>query len=136
LKEFSSMKRMIKQGLKPFWKLTSPIRTPISNRLDARMQARIDQAVRTHMLPMVQASLDGTASTLARLETSIENANRSAGLLVTDIDLMLSSVVREMARLQMQVDAMQELLEDAVGLRRSGLSLHETDDSEVQAKVG
>jgi hypothetical protein len=85
---------------------------------------------------MVQASLDGTASTLARLETSIENANRSAGLLVTDIDLMLSSVVREMARLQMQVDAMQELLEDAVGLRRSGLSLHETDDSEVQAKVG
>jgi hypothetical protein len=47
-----------------------------------------------------------------------------------DMDLMLGSVIREVARLQAQVDALDEAFGRVVSPGRSGLSLLDADEDE------
>ena len=119
------MKRLIKRAFRPFWNLTGPIRRPIARKLDSRLNHMIAVAIRAQLLPTIQASLDSSARSLERLESSLGAANHSAHLMACDLDLMLGSVVREVARLQGQVDAIQDLVENAVATGRSGLALVE-----------
>ena len=133
------MKRLIKRAIRPFWKMTESIRRPLARQFDSRMNHMIAVAIQARMMPTIQAALDSSARSLERLESSLDGANQSAQVLACDMDLMLGSVVREVARLQSQVDAMQDLVEHAVSRGRSGLSLLEQGDDEPaveRARVG
>jgi hypothetical protein len=104
--------------------MTHPIRRPVFRRLDARINHMIAVAIRAQLL----APLDASTSTLERLAASVETANHSARLLACDMDLMLASVVREIARLQNQVEILQDAIARQAPQGRAGLSLVETDD--------
>jgi hypothetical protein len=133
------VKRLIKRALRPFWRMTGPIRRPLSLRLNQKLHAMVAQAVRQEVLPPIQASLEASAHAMARLEASIGVANHAAQTLATDIDLMLGSLIREIARLQMQMDGLADSVDGLALPTRSSLSLVERDeDSEPieRAMVG
>lgn len=130
------MKRLIKRAMKPFWRLTGPIRRPIMRKIDAKIHYMVATSIRTEVLPTIEASLAASARVLERMEGSIGSANHTAQTMACDMDLMLGSVIREVARLQSQVDAIDEAVGRAVSPGRSGLSLLDADDDGPFARAG
>jgi hypothetical protein len=66
-------------------------------------------------------------------------ANHSALTLAADMDLMLGSVIREIARLQVQVDAIDDTIAHILVPGRSSLSIVEQDEDSApveRARVG
>lgn len=105
------MKRFLKTVLKAMWKKTAIVRRPILRKLDAHVEHVLDQSVRTPVMEAVQASTHATQ------------------VLAFDMNLVLNSVVRELARLQLQVEALQQLAEEGA-LDRSQLSVVAASDEE------
>lgn len=136
------LKRLVKRALKPVWRLSAPIRRPILRKLDAKIHYMVATSIRTEVLPTIEASLASSARVLERLEASVGAANHTAQAMSCDMDLMLGSVIREVARLQAQVDALDEAFGRAVSPGRSGLSVLDVDEDESyvrpteRAKVG
>lgn len=122
------MKRLIKRALKPIWRLTAPVRRPILRKLDARLHAMIAASIRAEILPAVESSLGASSRSMERLEASINAANHTARTMACDMDLMLGSVIRELARLQAQLDGIEEALGRGDDHGRAGLTLVEADD--------
>jgi len=140
------MKRMIKAILRPFWRALLPIRRRVLGKTyalmvranaDALERAR-DQGQSQLLAGLPAAVHDGLVGTIraesqaayermlptfhGRLEDVIRVTHHSTRALSDDIDLVLSSVVRELARLQMQVEALQQAVQaEAPG--RAGLGL-------------
>ena len=132
-KEGPNVKRLIIRAVRPFWKMSAVIRRPIARRLDSRLNHMIAVAIRSQLLPTIQESLDSSSRTLERVERSVGAASRSAEVMAADIDLMLESVVREVSRLQVQVESLQDLVEHAVLPARNGLLLVEGSEDESVA---
>lgn len=122
------MKRLLKRAVRPFWRMTAPIRRPILRKLDARLHFMVATSIRSEVLPTIEASLASSARVLERLEASVASANHTAHAMSCDMDLMLGSVIREVARLQAQVDAIDEAFGRAVSPGRAGLSVLDADD--------
>jgi hypothetical protein len=98
------MKRLIKKMLKAMWQKTAFLRRPIVRRLDHKLDAILQQVIEKNL-----------ATTLQRFETT-------NNCLIYEVNLVLNSVVRELARLQMEVETLQQMVED-LGSHRSGLSI-------------
>lgn len=105
------MKRLLKSILKGAWGKTAVVRRPIVRRLDAHVERVLDRSVRTPVIEAVQASTHATQ------------------VLAFDMNLVLNSVVRELARLQLQVEALQQLAEESAA-DRSHLSVVAPGDDE------
>jgi hypothetical protein len=121
------MKRLIKRILKPIWRMTAPIRRPVMRKMDGKIHSMVACSIRAEVLPTIEASLAASARVLERLEASVGVANHTAQTMACDMDLMLGSVIREVARLQAQVDAIDEFVARAVSPGHS-LSLIDGDD--------
>ncbi len=131
------LKRLVKVAVKPFWKLSSPVRRPIARKLDARLNHMVAVALQTQLMPQLRGSLDASEQSLGRLEASIGHANHSAQALATEMDLMVGSLIREVARLQAQVDTLQDLVEHAVSSGRGLTVVSDDEDGEApRARVG
>ena len=98
------MKRLIKRVLKAMWQKTAFLRRPVVRRVDARLNAILQQVIETNL-----------ATTLQRFETT-------NNCLIFEVNLVLNSVVRELGRLQMEVETLQQMVEES-GPHRSGLSI-------------
>src|ERR1700730_10494443 len=98
------MKRLIKRMLKAMWQKTAFLRRPITRRVEHRFNVMLQRVIETNL-----------AGTLERFE----NKNNC---LVYDVNLALNSVVRELARLQREVETLQQMLEEST-THRSGLSI-------------
>jgi hypothetical protein len=116
--------------------MTHPIRRPLFQKVDARINHMIAVAIRAQVLTAIAEPLDASTRTLGRLEAAVEAANQSARQLACDMDLMLASVVREIARLQNQVEILQEAVARQAPQGRTGLSLVDTDDDGPVARHG
>ena len=103
------MKDMLKPIVKGLWRLSGPIRSPIAGRLDRRHSRLLDAAITAQ----VEAFQGRTAEALARLEQSVNISRCTADALAGDANLLLDSVVRELGRLQMQVEVLQQAVDDA-----------------------
>ena len=108
--------------------MTHPLRRPVFRRLDARINHMIAVAIQAQLLPAIAGPLEASTRTLGQLEASVGAANHSARMLACDMDLMLASVVREIARLQNQVEVLQAIIARQTPQARAGLALVETDD--------
>ena len=97
------MKRKLKQALGILWRKSATVRGPILRKIDRRADALITQAVKEQLVPVTNR-LDHSAS------------------LAYETNLMLNSLVREVARLQMQIEVLQNVLDDATA-EQSGLSI-------------
>jgi hypothetical protein len=87
------MKRLLKKLAKSLWRISAPIRRPAIRKFDH------------HMIELFSSfSLrDRDPANLERARHEVAPAN---------LDLALSSVVRELARLQIQVEVLQQQIDD------------------------
>jgi hypothetical protein len=98
------MKRLLKRMLKALWHKTAPLRRPIMNRVDQRINVIFQKHIETNL-----------TSSLQRYETA-------HNCLMYEVNLVLNSVVREQARLQMEVETIQQMIEESF-THRNGLSI-------------
>ncbi len=126
------MKRLLKRAVRPFWRLSGSIRRPIARRIDEKLNHMIAVAFEARVLPPIRESLDGSARTLDRLEHTLHAASRQSELLACDVDLLLGGLVREVARLQDQIDAVRDAFGPRTHAGRSGLALVEPGDDEAE----
>jgi hypothetical protein len=95
------MKNLFKRFLKTLWKATGPLRRPLQRKLEAYTQGLAIQMINAY-LPTVINRLQG-----------------AIGSTTYDTNLVLNSLVREVARLQMQVEILQQYAEDAHAARHA-----------------
>lgn len=97
------MKSTIKSLVRPLWRLAAPIRRPIVRKFDQHMIRLFD-----HLPRAVEAPPAWPAPVVEP---------------PADLELLLNSVVRELARLQMQVEVLQEKIDDLQASDRGGARL-------------
>lgn len=85
------MKRFLKAILSACWRWTAPVRGPLVRRFDAHLAAAVAPAIRVEPPPRVDESL------------------------LREVDLALNSLIREVVRLQMQLEALRPADEQVEG---------------------
>ncbi len=96
------MKRWIKAPAKAIWNATSSIRRPIRARVDRFLHASI-------VVPVVQGTTG--PDRISNLELHAQAVTQRVELIQHDLNLTLNDLVREVTRLQIQLEAIQEHLE-------------------------
>ena len=126
------MKRSIKRFFKGCWRMTAPVRRPIVRRIDAKLERLVTGAIHARVMPPVVDGLNHTHHALWRIEHGMNLAKAAAERNATEIDLVLNSLIHEIARLQHEVEALQDQVE-AVTYIRNGLTLVDGDgDGEAE----
>lgn len=97
------MKHLINKPLKALWRMTAPIRRPVRARIDRFLHSSI-------VVPVVQ----GTAGPdrISNLELHAQAVTQRVELIQHDLNLTLNDLVREVTRLQIQIEAVREHLEE------------------------
>lgn len=126
------MKRLLKSVMRSAWRATSPIRRPIARKVHGTL-------VRAGVAALAQAEAVAVHERVLPplywgFEASIEATHHAARALSADTSLVLNSVVRELARLQMQVEVLQQIVQEN-GRAHNGLTLvgEEGEGREVYA---
>ncbi|MEO6809806.1 MAG: hypothetical protein ABI353_11900 [Isosphaeraceae bacterium] len=134
------MKRVLKAVLKAFWRLTAPVRRPVSIRLARWQQQILAASLREEVIPhlvVVRSMLDRIEQERGHLQ-AIEHAINASRCLADaraeEANLALDSHVRELSRLQRQVEELRQCVEDGTSLRdRLGLVGESSDVNERMA---
>lgn len=141
----SRMKQLLKRTVKKAWQLTAAVRRPIARRIDARLHRIVVQALQTSQ-QMNEASSgaasarrdqphhDQTHHAFMRVEHSLGAMHEKVDRYSTEVDLVLNSLVREISRLQIQVETLQDALDDARTRRPLGLSVVDDSGPETQRR--
>ncbi len=96
------MKRILKRFARAGWRLTGPIRRPLGRKAEATLTRIVHDQVEGAVRPRFDLLLH--VMNTARQEA---HANR------VETNLVLDSLVREITRLQLRVESLQEALEGA-----------------------
>lgn len=99
------MKRMIKRMLKPAWRMTEPVRRPISLRVEAYLRRCFSVSVTPEPNSVV-----------------LEHLNRELGRL-QDPGVVLDHLVRELVRLQDQVEHLRLVIEEQTHTNQEHIAL-------------
>jgi hypothetical protein len=127
------MKRLLKSVARSGWRLTGPIRRPIGRKVDAKLARVVATTVDAIVREQIQAQLHPW---LDAIEQNIWQGRGQANAHADETNLTLDSLVREIGRLQMQVEVLQQLLSDH-SERPGGLSIvGDGEPFEGRAKVG
>lgn len=125
------MKRFLKTVARSGWRLTGPIRRPIGRKVDAKLSrvvaTTVDSVVREHIQTQLHPRLDA-------LEQNVWHGRGEVNAHATETNLTLDSLVREIGRLQMQVEVLQQMLSERTG-SAGGLAVV-GESFENRAKVG
>ncbi len=97
------MKRWIKSIAKKLWGAAGPIRRPIARRVDDRLQHHLAMAMRATI-----------AEPLGGVRHELNVVQHRVDLLHQEMDLLLDSNIRELARLQLQVETLRQAIDDAL----------------------
>lgn len=139
------MKRLFKSVAMAGWRMTGPVRRPLARKCDGAMRGIVSEVVDRVISTRLRAHLDGEVfPRLDGIRHGIEVARHEAGALAVESNLTLDSVVRELGRLQMQIEALQWLVADLApgeGSTEERLSLvadgsFEGDYPNARSKVG
>jgi len=114
------MKRLVKKVVRAAWRATSPIRGPVSRRFH-------DQLVQAGIAALAQAEAVSVHERVLPplywgFEAQIAATHSSARAISAETSLVLNSMVRELARLQIQVEVLQQMVQDN-GRAHGGLSI-------------
>jgi hypothetical protein len=96
------MKRALKSAAKACWRLTGPARRPLGRKLDAAIVRCVSDVVHRHT-EAIRHELKNTEHglNLARHEVHVQGV---------EANLTLDSLVREIGRLQMQIEVLHQML--------------------------
>ncbi|HEV3165810.1 MAG TPA: hypothetical protein VGZ22_17410 [Isosphaeraceae bacterium] len=111
------MKQLLKRILKALWRGVAPVRRPIVRKLDHHVDGLLTQAIHGQLVPV-----------LHKLENAVNSSTHATQVLSYDMNLVLNSVVREVARLQMQIEILQHIAHDALPTPNSLSLVGEADD--------
>lgn len=98
--------------LKPFWRLSGPVRRPLAHKFDGRIHKIVDQSLAV-ALATPNVRLEAICSALGRIEESVNIGRHTVEHQNSDANLLLDGMIREVARLQMQIEALREAVDDA-----------------------
>src|SRR5438093_851221 len=107
------MNRLLKAILRAVWRLTTPIRRPVVRKLDGHVVALLVQAIRGPILERLDA--------VPWHEDGLPPSSRPEPRL-QEMSLAINGLIREVVRLQMQVEVLQQSIDDA-SLARGGLTV-------------
>lgn len=138
------MKRLIKSLLRKLWQTTSFVRRPLARKLDSWIERVLDRAL-TRQLEGQLASLNRVESALARtdgfdrmtqdlgqLSQQVEVSREMSEHALGETSLLLDCLLREVSRLQLQMEEIQEQLVHS-GSEDKGLNLLENDEDSTEA---
>jgi hypothetical protein len=115
------MKALLKAIVRPFWNLLRPLRRRIATRFDQHLTHLVTVALQEHVLGSTLPRFDLMAENLRQVETTVKIGRSVSENMAADTNILLDSVVRELARLQMQVEALHDALDELRG--NEGLAL-------------
>jgi hypothetical protein len=130
------MKRLLKAIARAIWRLTGPFRRPVVRRLDNHLSRLVDGSIEGRVVPRLEAiaaalaRIEGFEGGLRGVEHAINVARCTSDAHAADANLLMDSVVRELARLQMQVEVLQQAVQEGVGAG-DGLSIVGQAEAEV-----
>lgn len=127
------MKRLLSAILRGCWRRTAPLRRPLARKLDGHLVTVMAYAVRGPILERLEvlSRLEHSLQALPRLEHSLqalprlEHSLQALSILesqLQEMSLALNALIREVVRLQMQIEAL-EPAGDESGLVRGGLTV-------------
>ncbi len=93
------MKRLVKNMGKGLWRMTGPIRRPLRRKFNAAINDLLTSALREHVSAPIHPRLDS-------LERGLNLARHEVQAQGVDANLTLDSLVREVTRLQMQLESL------------------------------
>jgi hypothetical protein len=125
------MKALLKAIARPFWRGLAPLRQRIATKFDQHLTHLVTVVVHEHVVASTLPRLDEARSSLGRIETSVNTGRSISENVAADTNLLLDSLVREMGRLQMQIEALHDALEDARQEERLGLVSENGDDQPI-----
>lgn len=138
------MKRLVKGTLRRCWSATAPLRRPVVRKLDAF----VGRTLAHHLaIPMARIErIEGSLVHLDRLDSlqrHIEAARSISENLGAEANLLMDSLVREITRLQLQVEDLRDQLEAAADrpygfsvLAADGGSAHSDPVAAPRVKAG
>lgn len=134
------MKGMLKAIARTLWRLTAPVRRPVSSRLARRQQQIIAATLREEIVPhlvlarSILERIEQDRGQLHSIEHAINLTRCLADARAEEANLALDSHVRELSRLQRQVEELRQCIEDGATVRdRLGLVGQTSDSSERMA---
>jgi hypothetical protein len=132
----AKLKALAKAAARPFWRLTGPVRRPLARKFDEHVARVVEAALQTHSRD-VHVTVD--PPDLGRIETMMGELAAALGMArqisehhAEEANLLMDGLVREVARLQLQLEGLAELVDDL----RSESSLVVVGGEEEQLRVG
>ena len=129
------MKRLLKAMAKGCWRLLAPLRRPVVRKVDGHLARLVDQSIEGRVVPRLEAiaaalgRIEGPEG-LRGVEHAINVARCTADEHASEANLLMDSVVRELARLQMQVEVLQQVVQEGAAAG-DGLSIVGEAEAEV-----
>lgn len=120
------MKRVLKAIARRCWRLTDPIRRPLIRRIHGTITRLVANVVEERAIGPILPRLDLALASLERLEQGVNCARHEVNNVYgVDTNLALDGLVREVARLQRQLEALREDIEESRGLAIVGADAEE-----------
>jgi len=123
------IKAPLKAILKPLWRLSAPVRRPLLRKFDEHLAHALAQNL-IGPSARLEATHAAVAGALVRLEGSLQVGRHVVEHQNADANLLLDGLVREVARLQLQIEALREAIDEAQG--RGSLGLVGQDDESAR----
>jgi hypothetical protein len=136
------MKRQLKALLKPFWRMTGVLRRPLSARISAQVARGVEGPLRgvyehLEVANSKLAQLEHADGPIRAIEREIQISRAQAMATANDANLLFDCVVREMARLQRQVEVLQHSIDELLDAREGLLVVGRFPaESSHRSKVG
>lgn len=109
---FRAIEVATKALLRPIWRLSGPVRRPLTRKFDAHLQRIVDLSIANALAANTQ-KWDATAAALGRIEESVNVGRHVVEHQNSDANLLLDGMIREVARLQRQIESLRDAIEEA-----------------------
>ncbi|MBX6311668.1 MAG: hypothetical protein IRY99_01900 [Isosphaeraceae bacterium] len=128
------MKQMLRAVIRALWRASAPLRRPLVRKIDAKVMQAVGVAIQAEVQPIRQ-QLQEIPAGLRGLELALNHARYVTDNHLSDTNLVLDSVVRELARLQRQIEILQEMVQDGA-VASARLSVVGEPEAEERLLVG
>jgi hypothetical protein len=130
------MKVLLKAIFRPLWRLAQPLRQRVMARFDQLLTQRLVEAMCEFVQGPILPRLDLSREMLQRIESSVAAGRAVSENVATDTNLLLDSLVREIGRLQMQIEALHDDLDELRGDQGLALVTGPDEESVEDRKAG
>lgn len=129
------LKALAKAAVRPFWWLTGPVRRPLVRRFEERIARVVEAVVQAHKqevhVTVEPPDLSRVEAMVGELAAALGMARQIAEHHAEEANLLMDGLVREVARLQLQLEGLAELVDELRS--ESSLVVVGGDEGELRA---